>query len=262
MPEWVKHLNLSNILISAAIIAGAVVLWAFIRRAAKRVTAAKGVAAHGTTRTAISIGYDVLRLVLIVAVILTVLQINGINVTSLVAGLGIAGGIVGLAFQDFLKDVIMGFHIVTDDFFKVGDVIVYGGVEGQVISFNVRTTKFRDLEQGNIVTVCNRNISEIKKRSNLVTMNVPLSYEEDYRKVHEVLRDICEKIDRVEGMDGCVYKGTQDFADSAVIYRLNLYCPPEKKWEMWRAARALLQEGLAEAGIAIPYQQLDVHLDK
>ena len=224
MPEWLEKLNLTNILISAAIIAGAIVLWAVIRKAVRRVTKTKAVTSRGTTRTAVTIGYDVLRIVIAAGVILTVLQINGINVTSLIAGLGIAGAVVGLAFQDLLKDVIMGFHIVTDDFFKVGDVIDYNGCEGQVISFNVRTTKFRDLDQGNIVTVCNRNISEIKKRSNLTVMNVPLSYAEDYRKVHQVLGAICEKIDAVEGMDGCVYKGTHDFADCWCYDYLCWYC--------------------------------------
>lgn len=37
----------------------------------------------------------------------------------------------------------MGIHIVTGDFFKVGDVICYGSIEGQVVSYNIRTTKWR-----------------------------------------------------------------------------------------------------------------------
>ena len=91
-------------------------------------------------------------------------------------------------------------------------------------------------------------------------MNVPLPYEEDYRKVHQVLGAICRQIAMIDGIEDCVYKGTHDFGDSAIIYRINLYCPPELKWEMWRAARALIQEGLDEAGIPIPYPQMDVHL--
>ncbi len=263
MFDWIKNWNLSNLLLSIVIITAAVIIWKIFRRAYIRFMTKRTeeAAVQGSAKTAMTVSYDVLKLVVIVGVALTVLQINGVNVTSMVAGLSIISAIIGLAFQDFLKDLIMGFHIVTDDFFKVGDVVCYGQTEGQVISFNIRTTKLRDMDEGNIVTICNRNISEIKKRAHLTLMNVPLSYEEDYRKVHQVLGAVCEKIAQVEGMEDCVYKGTQDFGDSAVIYRINLYCPPENRWEMWRAARTLLQEGLTEAGITIPYPQMDVHID-
>jgi len=260
MSDWISSWNLSHLLLSAGIIVAAVILWKIFRKAFLRYATKRNGVTQGTAGTALTVGYDILKVITIVGVVLTVLQINGINVSSMVAGLGIVSAIVGLAFQDLLKDVIMGVHIVTDDFFKVGDVICYGDLEGVVISFNIRTTKIRDMDAGNIVTICNRNISEIKKRSNLVLMNVPLSYEEDYRTVHRVLEEICERIREVEGMENCVYMGTQEFEDSAVIYRINLYCPPERKWDMWRAARSLLQEGLSDAGISIPYPQMDVHI--
>ena len=262
MEEWIKNWNLTHLLVSAAIIVGAVILWKLFRRAFLRFStkrAGEG-GVQGSAGTALTVSYDVLKVLVILCVVLTILQINGVNVTSMIAGLGIASAIIGLAFQDLLKDVIMGVHIVTDNFFQVGDVIRYGQTEGQVISFNIRTTKLRDLDEGNIFTICNRNISEIKKRSNLILMNVPLPYEEDYRKVHQVLGAICRQIAMIDGIEDCVYKGTHDFGDSAIIFRINLYCPPELKWEMWRAARALIQEGLDEAGIPIPYPQMDVHL--
>ena len=69
-------------------------------------------------RTALTVSYDVLKVLVILCVVLTILQINGVNVTSMIAGLGIASAIIGLAFQDLLKDVITGVHIVTDNFFQ------------------------------------------------------------------------------------------------------------------------------------------------
>lgn len=256
--------KLSSVLISIGIILGALILWKIFRRAFWSMTEKRQLAngAPGSAKTALTVTYDIIKLAVIIAVILTVLQINGVNVSSLVAGLSIVSAMIALSFQDLLKDVIMGVHIVTDDFFKVGDVVCYGAIEGQVTSFNIRTTKLRDLTDGSILTVCNRNISEIRKRSGLVLLNLSLSYQEDYHKVHRVLGEICQRIARVEGMDGCEYKGTQQFGESAIVYRINLYCPPERKWEMWRAAHALLQEGLDQAEIVIPYPQMDVHLDR
>ncbi|MBQ7566636.1 MAG: mechanosensitive ion channel family protein [Oscillospiraceae bacterium] len=263
MPDWLKSLEntvWSKVILSAVIVVAAVVLWRIVHYAVKRVHAKHGRdGLQGTAGTAVSVIYSVLRGLLIVVVILVVLHINGVNVTSMVAGLGIIGAIVGLAFQDLLKDIIMGIRLVSDDFFKVGDVIEYEGGEGQVVSFNLRSTKIRMLDDASIVTISNRNISDIKKRSHLILLNIPLPYEEDYRKIHEVLGTVATEIARLDGVERCEYKGTQRFDDSAIIYRINLFCPPERKWPMWRAAHKILQERLDEAGLRIPYQQIDIH---
>ena len=263
MLEWLKSFEdipWNRIILSAVIVLVAVVLWRIVHYSVKKMREKRGRdALRGTAGTAVSVIYSVARGVLVIVVILWVLQINGVNVTSMVAGLGIAGAIVGLAFQDLLRDIIMGIRLVADDFFKVGDVIEYMDGEGQVVSFNLRCTKIRMLDDASIVTISNRNISDLKKRSHLVLLNIPLPYEEDYRKIHEVLGTVAAQIARVDGVERCEYKGTQRFDDSAIIYRINLYCPPERKWPLWRAAHKILQERLDEAGLHIPYQQIDVH---
>ena len=63
----------------------------------------------------------------------------------------------------------------------------------------------------------------------------------------------------VEGIDCCEYKGTQAFADSAVIYKLRFFCSPENKPQLNRDAHRIIQDGLEEANIQIPYNQLDIH---
>lgn len=266
MLDWLKELGLENtqlnkLILSAAIIIVAVVIWRLVHLSVKRMHKKRGRDGRlsGTAGTAVALVYSIARGVLIIFVLLWVLQINGVNVSSLFAGLGIAGAIVGLAFQDLLRDLIMGIRIVADDFFKVGDVIEYGGEQGQVVDFNLRCTKIRTLHDGSILTISNRNISDMKKMSHLILLNIPLAYEADYRKVHEVLRDIAARIARVDDVERCEYKGTQSFDSSAIIYRINLYCAPERKWHCWREAHRILQEGLDEAELHIPYQQIDVH---
>ncbi len=261
LADLLNKINMSQLLVSAVIVVVAVILWRVFRRAYMKFAAkrAEGKNVDGVADSVSAVTYGVIKGVVIVCVALAVLQINGINVTAMVAGLGIASAIVGLAFQDMLRDIIMGIHIVSDGFFEVGDVIQYKDVEGLVVSYNIRTTKIRDVDNGNIMTICNRNITEIKKRSEFLPLNVPLSYDEDFRKVHRVLGEINERVGKIEGVERSEYKGTHDFQDSAIVYRINIYAPPERKWEIMRAARAVLQEGLADAGIKIPYQQLDVH---
>ncbi len=259
--HWFDTINLNRLLLSAIVITVMIVLWQLFRRAFKRYVAKRSAVKNvkGASAASTSVVYGVVKGLVILGAFLIVMQINNVNVSALVAGLGIASAIVGLAFQDLLRDIIMGLHVVSDGFFEVGDVIRYGDVDGLVISFNIRTTRIRDVDNGNIMTICNRNITEAIKLSNLLLMNVPLPYEEDVRKVHRVLTGVCSRIAEHELVERCEYMGTQDFKDSAVWYRIHIYAPPEKKWVVWRAARTILQEALEAEDMHIPYQQIQIH---
>ena len=77
---------------------------------------------------------NTLRYAFFILLVLFILQINGVNVSSIITGVGIASAIIGLALQDFLKDIIMGMNIISEKFFMVGDVIKYKDTEGKVLS--------------------------------------------------------------------------------------------------------------------------------
>ena len=259
MEDWFNSIPWERVVLSTIIIAAAIVVWQLIRFSFRKWREKRGEDVSGSLATAATTIYSIVRTVVFLVVVLWVLQINGVNVTSMVAGLGIAGAIIRLAFQDFLKDIIMGAHIVTDDFFKVGDAISYDGVNGIVTAFNLRSTKIRSFDDDTVMTISNRNISEIKKIPDLILLNVPLSYDADFRKVHDVLTEAAARIARLEKAKDCQFKGTQSFDDSAITYRLNLWCSPADKWEVWRAAHKILQEVLEENDLQVPYQQIDIH---
>ena len=257
MNKLVQYITSPQAFISVLILLGAIALWALLKRALRLLATRGDGESAKKEHLARSVSTGV-KYILAFLTVLTVLQINGINVGSLVAGLGLASAVVGLALQDILKDAIMGMHIVTDRFYSVGAVVSYNGVEGVVVDFTAKTTKLRCLDDNSTLSICNRNISEIRKLSNFSSIDVPLSYEEDVHRIHQVLEDLCSRIRQVEGVEDCVYKGTGSFGDSAVIYKIFLYCPPEVKYAMRRAAMKILQEGLLEAGLSIPYNRLDV----
>ena len=91
-----------------------------------------------------------------------VLFLFGVNIKSLVAGLGIVTTIIGLALQDTLKDIINGIHIITENYFIVGDIVKYNGFTGTVIEFGLKSTKIKN-HAGETMMVNNRNIYEIVK---------------------------------------------------------------------------------------------------
>lgn len=243
-------------ILSAAIVLGALLLWLAVR---KGFAAYDGGRKNGRKRSSVAqTVYDVIKYGILLGTALTVLQINHVNVTSMVAGLGLASAIVGLALQDVLKDSIMGIHLLTDRFFEVGDVVRYGEFEGVVISFNIKTTKIQSVLDNSIMTICNRNISEIVRCSTWTDVDIPLSYEAKAGEVRAVLEEVCQEIGEIEGIEKCEFKGTQSFEDSAIVYKLRFYCPPAQRPALWRAAMGLIQDRLEEAGLKIPYQQVDI----
>ena len=100
---------------------------------------------------------SILRYVALILVVLTVLANMGVNVTSILAGLGIMAAIMGLAFQDMLKDVIAGVMFIVENQFSVGDTVMINDFKGEVISMSLKTTRVQN-SKGEIMILANHNI--------------------------------------------------------------------------------------------------------
>ena len=216
----------------------------------------------GRHKTLRSVVFGIVKWVCIIVLFIVILAINGIDVSSMIAGLGIVSLVVGLALQDYLKDIVMGIHILTDNFYAVGDAVVYGGYECIVADLSIRTTKLRIIENGASIVLCNRKVEEITRMSHLVDIDVPLSYSEDVNKVREVLKDLADKISDLPDIEYAIFKGTQKFDSSAILYKMRFFCEPAKQKELSRTVHGIIQDGLNSEGIKIPFTQMDVHFDE
>ena len=155
----------------------------------------------------------------------------------------------------------MGVHILSDKFFQVGDVVRYNGMEGVVISFNVRTTKLKLVNYNEILTISNRNITEIMVMTDMFDLDIGLPYFVDSEKIHETMEVLTERIRKISGITNAMYKGTERFNESSVTYRIRYWTPPDgRRFDIRRAALRIVQDGLKEAGIPFPYNHLDVEL--
>jgi small-conductance mechanosensitive channel len=265
MNQYFTLEKIMNFVVSGVVILVAWLVWRVIKKAIRKNVQEKmerGEMDSRDRRNATNLLINVIKTILIVITALAVMQINGIKITSLVAGLGIFSAVVGLALQDLLKDVIMGIHIMSDDFFKVGDVVQYNGDEGIVISFNLRTTKIRSIADNDLITICNRNISEITQSSDSLFLSVPVPYEEPVGKVQEAMNAIVERVRGIEDVARCRSLGLTDFQDSDLVYTLAITCPPAVKLTVRRLARQAVMEVFCSMGIAIPYPQMDVHMTR
>ena len=217
-------------------------------------------------KTVVDLLTNFVKIFTLIIVLIIILNIFGINTTSVIASLGVASAVLSLAFQDTLKDIISGVNIILDNYFIVGDIIKYQDFTGEVVSFGFKTTKIKNLNN-EILTVANRNITKIinlSKEKATVLINVPVAYEEDIEKVEKVIDKILEKIENNEYVEKktAEYLGVNELSDSSVSFLIKFISERDKQWVTRRSALKVIKTELDKNGIKIPYQQIEVHNGK
>lgn len=137
--------------------------------------------------------------------LLVALDNVGVDVTTLVAGLGVGGIAVGLALQNILGDLFASVSIVLDKPFVIGETIQVGDFVGKVESIGLKTTHLRSLSgeqlifpNGDLLQSRIRNHARMGERRVVLTFG--LSYETPVGKVEavpEMLRAMIEPLDQI-----------------------------------------------------------------
>lgn len=211
------------------------------------------------SETYIKLISSILRYVFIIVTILVVLQVNNINVSSMLAGVGIVSIVLGLAVQDALKDIIRGFNILSDDYFSVGDVIKYKDIEGKVLVIGLKTTKVKSIINQNIISIANRNIEEVEVISSQLDIEVPLPYDLSKEKAQSIIEECINNIKEKAIVKSIEYKGINKLDDSSINYLIRSQCNPEIKPQIKRDIICVIVETLEKNNIEIPYTQIDIH---
>lgn len=158
---------------------------------------------------------------------LFVLSNLGVNITSLVAGLGIGGVAVALALQNILSDLFSSFAIYFDKPFVPGDFIIVGDKMGVVEYIGIKTTRLRALQGEEIVIsnqeLTNAQIQNFKKMSERrVVINFGVTYETPDNKIKKI-NGIIEKI--IEDTSNARFDRVhfKNFGDSALGFEVVYY---------------------------------------
>ena len=200
-----------------------------------------------------------IKYVFFILVVLVILQVNGIDVSGMLAGLGIAGAIIGLAVQDSLKDIIRGISIISEKYFKIGDVVKIGDNTGKVLDLGIKTTKIKDVYTDGIVSIANRNIEKVEVLSTSLHLNIPFSYDMKLDEVEKIMNEIKDKVSNIDKVLKAEYRGVTEFSDSSIDYRLYLSIKPEYIIPVRRKILTEILRILESHNISIPYNQLDIH---
>jgi small-conductance mechanosensitive channel len=180
-----------------------------------------GESALDNARTVIRV---LVSVVLFAVAALIILENLGINVTALVAGLGIGGIAIGLAAQGMFSDLFGARSILFDKPFRRGDTIRYGDSTGVVERIGLKTTRLRSIT-GEMLVMSNKNLldQEIHNFAEGQTRRTTLSLGVIYQTSAEKLERV-PQIARaaVEGRSGCLFVRCPmtEFAPSSINFEL------------------------------------------
>ncbi|UTA48588.1 mechanosensitive ion channel [Simiduia sp. 21SJ11W-1] len=203
------------------------------------------------------------RLVLFIGVLIGLGQL-GVSVGPILAGLGVAGFIVGFALQDTLGNFASGMMILIYRPFDVDDVIEAAGIKGQVRSMNLVSTTILTFDNQTLVVPNNkiwgdviRNVTAQNQRR--VDMVFGIGYQDDIDQAEKVLNSILADHDKVLSEPEPIVR-LHTLNDSSVDFVVRPWVNTEDYWDVyWDVTRAVKKRFDAE-GISIPFPQRDVHI--
>lgn len=206
---------------------------------------------------------SVVKYILIIINILVILEIYGVNTGNILTSLGIAGAVIGLAFQDTIKNMLSGILIISDNRYNVGDTIKVNGFTGEVLNLGLQTTKLKDLN-GDVFTINNSSITSVVNYSEMNTtlyIDIPFSYNQDIKELEKVLNSLKTKVKKIENVVGDLeLLGVDSFNSSDITYKVSIVTKPYKYFNVKRQFYKLLKETFDKEGIEIPYTQIDIHM--
>lgn len=206
------------------------------------------------------------KYVILILGVIIALGKMGIEVTAFAAILAAAGFAIGMALSGTLGHFASGVMLLIFRPFKVGDVINAGGVVGKVYEIELFTTAL-DTPDNRRIIVPNGSIygSTIENISHHGTRRVDVAvgveYSADIDKTREVLDNAAKSIEGILS-DPAHAIVLGDLGDSAVNWTVRVWCNAADYWGIKEKATRAVKMHLDDAGIGIPFPQMDIHMDK
>jgi len=188
----------------------------------------------------------------------------GISLGPLLAGLGIAGFIIGFALQDTLSNFASGVMILIYRPFDVGDVVEAGGVQGKVSHMSLVNTTFMTLDNQRLVVpnnliwqtvITNKTAQRVRR----VDLTFGVSYGDDLDKVEKLLLEVVESHEAVLESPEPMIK-LHELGESSVNFIVRPWVKTDDYWDTYWDLTKAVKQRFDKEGISIPFPQRDVHV--
>ncbi len=212
-----------------------------------------------------------IKSIVIIMGLLILISNFGIDITALVAGLGIGGLALALASKDTVENLFGAFAIFMDRPFRINDRVILDGVTGEVMEVGLRSTRIKTLDNTELyipnARVAQSNIENISRPNRHLARSFLLGvkYDTTLAKVQEGIEIIKELLPQTEGVSD-KYVPTVVFREFAAS-SLNIYVKfwvndYKKRNQIVDRVNQRIKEMFEAADIEFAYPTQTIHLEK
>jgi small conductance mechanosensitive channel len=261
--QWLRRDAVTLLVRAAILFATLFFAWFLARLTAGLVGRALHVRRAGMSRLLRSMLAGVAaNIVLIIGVLFALTQL-GISIGQMLAGVGIAGFIVGFALQDTLSNFASGVMILIYKPFDEGDVIEACGVSGMVQTMSLVSTVILTFDNQTLIVPNNkiwgdviRNVTHQKTRR--VDLVVRVGHEDDLDVAEAVLKDVVLSDERILAEPEPNIR-LHELSDSSYDFIVRPWVKTEDYWGVYWDLTREIQRRLAAAGLKTPRPQRDIY---
>lgn len=199
-----------------------------------------------------------------VMLVISIASMVGVEMTSFIAILGAAGLAIGLALQGSLANFAGGVLILILKPFKVGDFIEGAGHSGSVREIQVFYT-FLTTPTGQEIIIPNAQLSNNSvtnysfNSTRRLDMTFGIGYGDDIDKAKQIISTLANAEKRFLDEQG-ISIFVEALADSSVNIRLRAWINNSDYWDVLNGFNEKIKKAFDEAGVGIPFPQMDLHL--
>ena len=192
------------------------------------------------------------------------LSILGVNVSGILASVGVLTLVVGFSAESLIADVITGVFMLFENQCNVGDIVEVNGFRGTVKEIGIRTTSLMDVG-GNVKIINNSDMKNILNRSDQLSVaasTIDIPYETDLEKLEEAIPGLMEEIyqkHQAEMLSAPRYLGVQELGSSGITLKLVVDVNEQNIYNGIRILNHDLLLGFRKLGVECPFPQLDIH---
>ena len=258
LQKFLDSISLAKILTAVALLAVCLLVTKFFLKGQDKLLARSKIdrSLHGITRS-------FTKILLLFITVMVVAGSLGVDVSSLLAVLGVAGLAVSLALQDSLSNLASGINILLTKPFVVGDYVTAGSYSGTVQEIRIGYTKLVTPEN-QVIMIPNRTVTasvitnystEEKRRLDLT---VTASYDAPTELVLEALRAAAAVPQVLPGEP--VFARLSNYGDSAISYTLRVWTSTADYWDAYFDILERVRAAFDQRGIEMTYPHLNVHM--
>jgi len=218
------------------------------------------------TKTMAYVVIKVVSAIIWIIVLVMVLGAVELDISPLLATLGVASLGLGFAVQNLIRDYLQGFFIVMEDWYRIGDWVTIAGMEGEVEEVSPRRTVLREIN-GTMHVIPNSQIQFASNQTRdwaMINLYITVAYKEDLSHVYQVVNKVCQELkdDPDFGTNLTTIPAAirvSDLGAHGVDICIRGFTKPGEQWGLTGELRKRIKNRFDQEGIEIPWPHTKVY---